>query len=219
MCEIIDLSYDLDEKMLVYPGNRRPVYEWLGRGNSEGYNLTYMQMIVHTGTHVDSPLHFISEGETIDTVSLQKLHGRAHLFSFKKRPNSQEILIEDLMKNPDELEEESIFVLRTGIEEYAENSSYNYLYPYPSKELIELLIAKRIKSYMTDATSIDPVSSSGSENHHLILGEAIPIVENLRNLSLLEGRGSFTISALPLKLTGREGSPCRAVAIIDTDCV
>lgn len=212
---IIDLSYELTDTMLVYPKNRRPVMEWLGRDNSEGYNLTYLQMIVHTGTHVDSPLHFIGGGETIDAIPLDRLYGKTRLFSFKNPPKSQEIKIADIMDNPDKLEESSIFVLRTGIEDFAEQSSYNYLYPVPSKELIELLIKKNIKAYMTDATSIDPVGVEVSKNHLSILGAGIPIVENLCNLASLADYGSFDISALPMRLVGREGSPCRAIAIVE----
>lgn len=212
--KIIDLSYPLRDDMLVYPKNRRPVFEWLGRDNSEGYNLTYLQMIVHTGTHVDSPLHFIGGGQTIDAVELSRLYGKTKVFCCRQEPRAQEVLIRDIMDDPDELQEGSIFLLRTGIEVFAEQELYNYRYPCPSQELIDLLIGKRIRSYMTDATSIDPVGSPDSPNHHRILGAGIPIVENLCNLDQLEGAGTFTISAIPLSLYLREGSPCRAIAII-----
>ncbi len=200
--------------MVVYPGNRRPVYEWLGRDNSEGYNLTYLQMIVHTGTHIDSPLHFIPGGLTIDKVDLGRLHGSTKVFSCRKEPQSVMVYPEDIMDSTDELEKGSIFVLRTGIEDYGETSEYNFRYPYPSPELVDLLLEKEIRSYMTDATSIDPYGSESSPNHKQILGAGIPIVENLCHLKQLVGLPSFIISALPLSLEGREGSPCRAVAIL-----
>ena len=38
------------------------------------------------------------------------------------------------------------------------------------------------------------------------------IVENLCNLEGL-GAGPYTLSVLPLRLTGADGGPCRAVAI------
>ncbi|MCK9482211.1 MAG: cyclase family protein [Bacteroidia bacterium] len=211
---IIDLSYKLTTNMVVYPGNKRPVYEWLGRDNSEGYNLTFLSMVAHTGTHADSPLHFIEGGQTIDLVDLNCFYGKTRLFSFEKEPNSQEIMIEDIMDDEDEVEQGSIFVLRTGIEKLGETKNYNYKYPIPSKELIQLLIRKKVRSYMTDATSLDPYGSPNSENHLAILGNGIPIIENLRNLELLKGVNSFTICALPLPLEGREGSPCRAIAIL-----
>jgi kynurenine formamidase len=68
---------------------------------------------------------------------------------------------------------------------------------------------------MTDATAVDPVGSEGSPIHHIILGAGIPIVENLCNLAELPSNKPFVISALPIKLKGREGAPCRAVALPD----
>jgi kynurenine formamidase len=212
---LIDLTYQLKDTMLVYPYNDRPVYSWRARVNSEGYNLTSMEMIVHTGTHVDSPLHFIADGLPIDKMPLQCFYGITKLFVYNSLPSGQEIAVSDIMRNPDEVEEGSIFLLKTGIESFAEMDDYNRLYPYPSKELVELLIKKRIRCYMTDATSVDPVSTSFSPNHHAILGAGIPIVENLCNLSNLPIGKPITISAVPLPLYEREGSPCRAFAIIE----
>jgi arylformamidase len=212
---LIDLTYQLTDNMLVYPFNDRPVYRWRGRVNSEGYNLTSMEMIVHTGTHVDSPLHFIADGVPIDEMALDCFYGITKLFVSNRLPAGQEIAVSDIMGNSDEIEEGSIFLLKTGIESVAETDDYNRLYPYPSKELVELLVKKRIRCYMTDATSVDPVNTSSSPNHHAILGAGIPIVENLCNLSKLPVGKPFTISTVPLALYGREGSPCRAFAIIE----
>jgi kynurenine formamidase len=47
------------------------------------------------------------------------------------------------------------------------------------------------------------------------LGAGIPIVENLKNLQLIPENEEFLISALPIKLKGRDGAPCRAIAITD----
>lgn len=212
---IIDLTYPITSDMLVYPNTERPVFEWLMRANSEGVNLTRMRMLTHTGTHTDSPLHFREDGAPIDEVPLDLFFGRAKLFRFKKEPNRQEITLDDMRASGFEIEENMIFVLETGIEKHMETSKYNTLYPVPSDDLVEYLIEKKIKSYMTDATSIDPHDTDYSGKHHAILGAGIPIVENLKNLALLPENKPFLISAMPLRLTGREGAPCRAVAVPD----
>ncbi len=211
---LIDLSYPITDDMLVFPNTERPTFSWRGRVSSEGFNLTRMSMLVHTGTHADSPLHFISDGQPIDEVPLSSFYGETRVFRSTKRPNSQEVMIADIMESEDEIEEGSIFVLETGIEIYAGTSDYNECFPVPSQELIELLIRKRVRCYMTDATSIDHADSKESENHKAILGAGIPIVENLKNLSKLPMKQSFVISAFPVLLAGREGSLCRAVALI-----
>jgi len=213
--KIIDLTYTLRSDMLVYPGMERPVFQWLGRVNSEGYNLTKLTMLTHTGTHIDAPKHFLDDVDCVDEIPLQKLFGRANIFRYKKEPEGQEITLDDVISSGFQMEEDQIFVLATGIEKHAETSKYNELYPFPSKELVEWLISKKIKAYMTDATAVDPVNSKDSMYHRMILGAGIPIVENLKNLSLIPEDKEFFISALPVKLEGRDGAPCRAVALLN----
>jgi len=213
--KIIDLTYTLSSYMLVYPGMERPVFQWLGRVNSEGYNLTKLTMLTHTGTHIDAPKHFLDDVACVDEIPLQRLFGRANIFRYKKEAEGQEITLDDIVPSEFQLEENQIFIMETGIEKYAETKQYNEIFPYPSKEVIEWLISKKIKAYMTDATAVDPVGTKDSLNHHLLLGADISIVENLKNLYLIPKDKEFFISALPIKLKGRDGAPCRAVALID----
>jgi len=213
--EIIDLTYTIKSDMLVCPGIERPVFQWLGKVNSEGYNLTKISMVVHTGTHVDAPKHFLDNAPCIDEVSLNRLFGKAKLYRYTEELKGQIISIEDILSSGFQLEEDTIFVMETGIEKFMETNLYNEVFPIPSEKLIKWLISKKIKAYMTDATSVDPVGTKDSLNHHLLLGADIPIVENLKNLYLIPKDKEFFISALPIKLKGRDGAPCRAVALID----
>jgi kynurenine formamidase len=213
--KIIDLTYTLRSDMLVYPGMERPVFQWLGRVNSEGYNLTKLTMLTHTGTHIDAPKHFLDDVACVDEIPLQRLFGRANIFRYKKEPEGQEITLDDIVSSEFQLEEDQIFILETGIEKFAETKRYNEKYPFPSEEVVNWLINKKIKAYMTDATAVDPVGTKDNTNHHLLLRAGIPIVENLKNLQLIPENEEFLISALPIKLKGRDGAPCRAIAITE----
>ena len=214
---IVDLSYTISSDMLVYPHTERPTCQWVGRVNSEGYNLTRITMLVHTGTHVDAPRHFLDDVPGIDELALGRFFGTCRLFRCGGMPSSREITLGEVQSSGFDLQQGDIFVLATGIEALAEKKEYNTRYPFPSNDLVQWLIAKKIAAYMTDATSVDPVSAEGSPNHHLILGAGIPIVENLRNLKELPTGKPFFICALPLKLGGREGAPCRAMALPDVE--
>lgn len=214
---IIDLSYTISSEMLVYPDTEQPSFQWIRRVNSEGVNLSRITMIVHTGTHVDAPKHFLDNVPCIDEIALDSFFGPCKLFRYSKKPVSREITLEEVQRSGFNLKQGDIFLMATGIEAFAGTREYNLLYPFPSEELIRWLISKKIKAYMTDATSVDPVDAEGSPKHHLLLGAGIPIVENLCNLDQLPEDKSFIICALPLKLGGREGSPCRAVALPDIE--
>ncbi|UCF90351.1 MAG: cyclase family protein [Desulfobacterales bacterium] len=56
--QIIDLCYPINSEMLVFPGTARPVFQWVGKLNSEGFNLTPFSMWTHAGTPGDAPSHF-----------------------------------------------------------------------------------------------------------------------------------------------------------------
>lgn len=214
---IIDLSYTTSSDMIVYPDTEKPSFQWIGRVNPDGFNLTRVTMLVHTGTHVDAPKHFLDNVPCIDEIALDSFFGPCKLFRYGKKPASQEITLEEVQCSGFNLKQGDIFLMATGIEAFAQTREYNLLYPVPSEELIRWLISKKIKSYMTDATSVDPVDAEGSPKHHLLLGAGVPIVENLCNLDQLPEDKSFIVCALPLKLGGREGAPCRAVALPDIE--
>lgn len=216
---IVDLSYTVVSDMLVYPGTERPSFQWVGRLNSEGYNLTRTTMLVHTGTHVDAPKHFLDDVPCIDEISPESFFGTCRLFRCGKKPSGQTITMDEVCSTGFDLQEGDIFVLATGIEAFAETREYNSLYPVPSEELLRWLIDRKIRAYMTDATSLDPADTTDRPNHRLILGAGIPIVENLRNLGELPVGKPFVICALPLKLGGREGAPCRAVALPEVEAL
>ena len=214
---IIDLSYTISSDMIVYPDTGQPSIQWIDRVNPDGFNLTRITMLVHTGTHVDAPKHFLDNVPCIDEISLDSFFGPCKLFRYSKKPAGQEITLEEVQDSGTNLKQGDIFLLSTGIEVFAQTKEYNALFPFPSEELIQWLINKKIKAYMTDATSVDPVGAEGSPKHHLLLGAGIPIVENLCNLDKLPENKPFIISALPLKLGGREGAPCRAMALPDIE--
>jgi arylformamidase len=214
---IVDLSYRISSDMVVYPGMQRPVFQWVYRVNSEGANLSKMTMMAHTGSHVDAPKHFLDGVACIDEVSLDRLYGRARMFRFAEEPAGQEITLDSVLSAGFDLAEGSIFVVSTGIERYADTREYNRRFPVPATDLLEWLVDRKIRSYMTDAPAIDPVGSPDSAKHHLILGAGIPIVENLCNLDALPDDRYFLIFALPLKLGGREAAPCRAMAFPEVE--
>lgn len=211
---LIDLSYPVQDTMLVYPNTERPTFSWKGRANSEGYNLTRVSMLVHTGTHADAPLHFTADGLAIDELPLGAFYGETRVFRLRKGMRGKEFGIGDLEPSLDTLERGAIFLVDTGIGPYAETPEYNFGFSWPSVEVIRALISKSVRCYMTDATSVDPVNTKDNISHKTLFGAGIPVVENLANLHTLPTEKKFIVCAFPLRLAGREGSPCRAVAIV-----
>jgi len=76
---LIDLSHRLNSNALVYPGD--PVFTCrpFASIETDGYSVQAISMGSHTGTHVDAPSHFLTEGKTIDQIPLSTLSAIALL--------------------------------------------------------------------------------------------------------------------------------------------
>ena len=214
---VIDLSVPLGPGARVFPGDPSPSLVWLNKPGSGGPSLTSASFGSHNSTHVDAPLHLFSEGLPVDGLSLDSLWGRARMVRLKSpkagEMSSREIsLSEALASGLPPSGFPPIVVVMTGFEPTGEDP---WLYPHPSMELLDFLLAGGLKSYMTDAPGVDPASSASLPAHARLLGNGVPIVENLCNLGLLPINRDFTISALPIKLAGAEAAPCRAAAWLD----
>lgn len=212
--ELIDLSYPMTDDMMVYPGDSRPVFEWIGRVNSEGFNGTKLTMHLHTGTHIDAPFHQLENGEPIDRLPLDRFIGRAVLFRFREEPQSQEIPLEAVAAAGLPIREGDIFILDTGIARYAETKKYYTEFPVPSDALCEWLVKKKIGVLASDVSTIDRIGE-GVGKHRILLRAGIPLVENLCHLERLPEGKPFTMFLLPIHLPGREAAMCRAAALRD----
>lgn len=59
MQKLIVLTQTIEEGMTVYPGDPRPRIKRFKTIEKDGVNLSEIRLDSHTGTHVDSPYHFI----------------------------------------------------------------------------------------------------------------------------------------------------------------
>jgi arylformamidase len=72
-----------------------------------------------------------------------------------------------------------------------------------------LLANARIQTVGVDYLSVGGYFKDGPETHHALLGAGIWIIEGL-NLAPVTA-GDYELICLPVKLTGCEGAPARAI--------
>ena len=92
--------------------------------------------------------------------------------------------------------------------------NYFDLFPVVSEDLIGTLAETKIKGIGLDTISLDSTDAHDLPNHKKLLGSDKIIIENLANLQRLMGK-RFLFSCFPLKILNGDGSPVRAVGIID----
>jgi len=211
---IIDLSHTLGAATPVFPGDdpiRVLVVESSDDVHSKGrrsLNCTRLEMSVHTGTHMDAPFHFFGDRTGIGEVALEHCIGPAVLVDLSCAKAGEEIEPRHLAGNERALSETGKVVLHTGWYSNWGQSRYFTDYPMISEGTASMLVECGVHLVGIDTPSVD---RSPFPAHLELLGNGVLIIENLTNLSAVRGP-TFELIVTPLKITGRDGSPVRAVA-------
>ena len=159
--------------------------------NGDGYNLTEISMSVHSGTHIDAPLHFYDEGSSIDNIRLNTFFGKCTVISV-----SGILTGEDMERLLPYCKRRVLF--------HGEGKTFI------SHSAAIVLAESRVVLVGTDAQSIAP-SFDEERTHRELARSGIVILENL-NLSAIDD-GEYDLCAFPIKLGGLEAAPCRAIIL------
>ena len=207
---MIDLSHRIDESTPVYPGD--PALEVTildstseaASGNHRRLNCSQIHLGLHCGTHLDAPYHFFGDAATIDEVPLEHCVGPATLVRITGRTIGPELL------RPHEARIRSArrVVLNTGWHKRWKEPEYFAEHPVVTGAAARWLVDCGVVLVGVDTPSVD---RPPFDAHLELLGHGVLILENLTNLDAIEAE-TFMLSALPLKVGGRDGSPVRAVA-------
>ncbi|CAN91683.1 hypothetical protein sce1525 [Sorangium cellulosum So ce56] len=200
----VDVSVPIRDGMVHWPGNP-PVEivqtEHLERGDPA--TVSRLSLGVHTGTHVDAPVHFIVRAAGIDRVPLDRLIGPARVLDLGEIDSIQPAHLEPVEIHPgDRLLFKTKNSRRWSEERF--RSDYTYLSPEAAHHLVE----RGVWALGIDYLSIGGMDG-GAETHRVLLAAGVVIIEGL-DLSRVEP-GSYDLVALPIRLEGLDGAPARVV--------
>ncbi|AUP80742.1 cyclase family protein [Flavivirga eckloniae] len=234
--KIIDLSHSYSDKTVYWVTSKEFELDTVYRGHTDKgyyYSANNFCTAEHGGTHIDAPIHFIENGETVDKIALEKLIGNAikiDVYSKAIKNPDYLVSVQDLktweVSQKTTIPEGAIILLQTGYSKYypdkvkylgtdkrGEDAVKLLHFPGLSPEAAKWLIEKRnIKAIGIDTPSIDYGQSEYFESHVLLLKQSIPVFENLTNLDKLPLSG-FEVIALPMKIEGGTGAPLRIIAL------
>lgn len=203
MSSIIDLSQYIESNMPVYPGDIETSLFQTNYLDLHSHNNFRLNISMHSGTHIDSPMHLTESTEHICEKSLESFVGIGCVLDVR---NEEFITMKE--EYMDLIKENSIVLLYTGWDKLYGTKEYYDNHPCVSLELCEFLLKRNIKILGMDTPSPDnypfPV-------HKMLLENDRYILENLRNLDKLLGVPNFEVIALPLKLRA-DSSMTRAIA-------
>lgn len=214
----IDLSLPLADHMPRYPSPYLPDVEVRPAAThaEHGRSAQILKFGTHVSTHIDAPFHAIPKGWTIDQIPTDYFVGVARIVRFSDRNASTPLTRQDLEKF-EGLELVQKLVLDTGWGKKTwGQKEYFTEGPYLTRDASEFLASlPNLHLLGMDFPNIDSkkdmVMGKPNPNHQILLGRNIILLENIMRLDEVDDE--FFLSALPLKLVGGDGCPCRAVAI------
>ncbi|THH23081.1 hypothetical protein EUX98_g8098 [Antrodiella citrinella] len=180
----------------------------------------------HLGTHLDAPYRFHRDGQPAGALPLplSTFVGPAIVVNVTNKAPHTRIMWKDVssyeQRFRDGAKRKAIVLIRTGWSEYWDTQKY-FDHPFLDTEVAQRILATGITVIGIDALSPDESVSPEREGsqwsqrdygvHRTVLGSGHVIAENLTNLDAIQ-EGEWSVSLVPFKLTGGDGSPIRAFA-------
>jgi arylformamidase len=213
MFQVIDLTHPITPAMPVYPGTESPVLTQANTVERNGFAETLLRMYSHTGTHIDAPGHMLAGAPMLDDLPADRFVGRACVVDVSASAPGEVPL--SLLEEQGPLVAGCDFVLlRCGWPRYWGDERYFAGFPVLTSEAAAWLAGCGLKGVGFDTISADPVGPPPYPNHMTFFAAGMILIENLVNLEPLVGK-RFLFTCLPLAYERADGSPVRAVALLD----
>ncbi|MBE7519142.1 MAG: cyclase family protein [Thermoflexaceae bacterium] len=203
---IFDISVPVRPGMHVYPGDPAvDVERVLSIAAGDGMNLTRAGFGLHTGTHVDAPLHFVDGASSVDELPLDALVGPAIVVDATRFDGDIGPAELDLLAIPSGT---TRILFKTRNSRLWERDSFSPEFVGLTPGAATQLVDRGVQLVGIDYLSIAPASDP-APTHIALLRAAIVIVEGL-DLRQVEP-GEYMLACLPLRVAGADGAPARAV--------
>jgi arylformamidase len=207
MNRIMDISRAIHPGAPVYPGDPPVRLDRIaGIGPDTPYRLSEFSASVHLLTHIDAPSHFIADGETIDQVPLCRFLLPAAIIPVSR----DAIEPADLPPAAEIAGKAILFKSRHSAAPLPAHFDSHHV--HLTSAAAELLAAAGASLVGIDYLDIERPGDDAFPVHRILLDANILILEGL-DLSAAPV-GVATLAAFPLKLTGAEAAPCRAVLLV-----
>lgn len=191
---IIDISQEVFS-CKVFPGDPAPTAErMLSIDKGDICNLTAFSMCAHNGTHVDAPFHFLSDGNTIEKISLDAFVGDCYVARHEGNVTADDAA--DILEK----------VGTAGAPERILIAGKATV----TAEAAQVFAQAKIKLIGNESQTVGP-EDAPKEVHLILLGASIVLLEGIVLTDVAEGK--YFLSAAPLNLAGCDGAPCRAVLV------
>lgn len=216
MSVLVDLSHEIEDGMVTYPGLPAPlITDHLSREASRAvyapgteFHIGRIEMVANTGTYLDTPAHRFADGYDLAGLDLREVADVEGLCVAAPGPAIGAEVLDGL-----DLSGRAV-LFATGWDARWRTESYgDPSHPYLGDEAVAALVDGGASVVGIDSVNIDSTTTGERPVHTALLGAGIPVVEHLTGLGPLVGR-TFRFFAVPPRVRGMGTFPVRAFALL-----
>jgi arylformamidase len=204
-----DISVPIKQGMSYFPTDPAPpkIYRFHDVELGGKVTMSMLEIISHTGTHIDTPLHFIPGGSTVSDMPLDATIGPARVIEIKDR---EKIKVAELEKHKIRKGERILCKTRNSPVTY-ESPQFVEDYVYLDVVAAEYLVKKRIILFGLDNITIGHFKEQDNltKTHQTLLSAGIYILEDCALAHVPPGE--YELLCLPLLMYKGDAGPCRAI--------
>jgi arylformamidase len=212
---LYDITMTIEPDMAVYKNKqeKKPMIS-VTRNFSEGAMYeSRLCLDMHTGTHIDMPLHVFPGAATVGQWDKQNMLTRCKVLDFTSL-EAPAITAAHLR-----VKDEEMRAVGQGIEDgdsvllKTKNSlqdDFDFSFIYLEKTGAAFFTDQKVRSVGIDALGIER-DQPQHETHKLLLGAGIWILEGLRLKEVPQGQ--YILLTMPMKIKGTEAAPARVALL------
>lgn len=201
---MIDISVPIRPGMIVYEGDpdvRLERAQSIADGATA--NISRLDFGVHTGTHVDAPVHFIEGGAGAERLLLETLVGEAHVVDATVIDDA---LDDTALRRLDLPEGTERLIFKTQNSRLWDRDEFSHDFLRLSGAGARYLVEHDVR-----LVGIDYLSVGDDEAHLALLAAGVVPLEGLDLRGVKPGK--YRLVCLPLRIVDADGAPARAVLL------
>ncbi|HUS92654.1 MAG TPA: cyclase family protein [Phycisphaerae bacterium] len=207
--ELYDITIRLGVESTVWPGDpeySRELVSSIAEGSVS--NVSLLRMTAHTGTHVDTPAHFLAGGRGLDDYDAGEFIRPACVIEVPDAAVIPSAAVEAADVRPGDA---VLFKTRNSLDGRIAAGEFFEDGVSLSVEAARRCLDRRAGLVGIDYFTVDAYGDRGFGAHYLLLGAGVLILETINLRDVPPGR--YTLLCLPLRLAAAEASPVRAVLL------
>ena len=210
MTRVYDISLAIEPGLPTWPTSEGFRTRWARRIDAgDPATVTVYEADVHTGTHVESGLHFLEGGAPIESTPIERYVGPAVVVDVGEEAD---LVTAEVLEGAAVPVGTSRLLIRTR------NSTrwalgwgpFDPEYVALTEDAATWLVDRGIELVGLDHLSIQEFTSDG-ETHRILMRAGVAILEGLNLAGVAPGE--YTLVCAPIKLVGTEAAPARALLI------